>query len=100
MGHKDSKVPLLVGEFPFFLAGVTLLLGRVVSGLLLPDNVWTQAMERLGRWTGNVLAQGILNISANIAEALNILTIANISDRANIAFVLEMGSPCLRFTQR
>ena len=69
LGHKDSKVPLLVGEFPFFLAGVTLLLGRVVSGLLLPDNVWTQAMERLGRRTGNVLAQGILNISANIVEA-------------------------------
>ena len=94
LGHKDSRVALLVGEF--FLAGLTLLVGRVVLGLVLQDNVWTRAMERLGRWRGNVLAQGNLNIT----EVLNILTIANISDRVNIAFVWEMGLPCLRFTQR
>ena len=59
---KDSMVPFLVVEDPFFLlVWVPLLLvGRVdLLVLSLPDNVWTQAMEKLGKWRGNVPAQGI-----------------------------------------
>ena len=103
LGLKDSMVPFLVVEDPFFLPVEIplLLVGRVdLLVLSLPDNVWTQAMEKLGKWRGNVPAQGIFLISLQMHCRLNILTIANISDRVNIAFVWETGSPCLRFTQR
>ena len=61
-GLKDSMVPFLVVEDPLFLLVEVLLLlvGKVdLLVLSLPDNVWTQAMEKLGKWRGNVPAQGI-----------------------------------------
>ena len=73
-GLKDSMVPFLVVEDPLFLLVEVLLLlvGKVdLLVLSLPDNVWTQAMEKLEKWRGNVPAQGILNIIALQAEHLD-----------------------------
>ena len=73
-GLKDSMVPFLVVEDPFFLPVKVplLLVGKVdLLVLSLPDNVWTQAMEKLEKWRGNVPAQGILNIIALQAEHLD-----------------------------
>ena len=103
LDHKESRVPSLTAECPFFfLVEVFPLLVLIVAlvQLLLRDNAWTRATETLGRWMGNALAQGFLHRSPEKHCRLNILTIANISDRVNIASVWEMDSPCLRFTQR
>ena len=52
LGHKD----------PFFLLPRVPLLGR-------EDNVWIQAMERLGMWKGSALAQGIEHLCKHRQQA-------------------------------
>ena len=52
LGHKDH----------FFLLPRVPLLGR-------EDNVWIQAMERLGTWKGSALAQGIEHLGKHRQQA-------------------------------
>ena len=60
LDSKESKVPSLTAECPFFPVEVFPLLVQ----LLVRDNAWTQATESLGRWMGNALAQGFLHRSS------------------------------------